>query len=391
MCTQQTMKIKLIKETVLNDQTIPAGHILEIEDEAGQQLITDESAVLYTPEMEQMEETEIIQEEVENLKAVEKTVKTQTKSIHDYAKGNKKMEKTFAFGEKIKQALDTKAVTSFASTEATPVLGNIFEGSKIFSKTNKRNINGNLNVVFLGALSGSGIGPAIDIVAEATAASTSVPLMQYNAIPGKYFATVPVPNEYMEDVQGMETSVSNAMNKQINYKLDAGILGGAFTNSTGLKGVIGDANAVKQTVASVTAWTKDEIEAQIAKVLPEAQANAMWVVSPVYWAAAQGALLDADNVGGQLIKDGAEKSLYGYPVVVSTAIPSANPAVFGDFGEYVVGVARDIAIEPDRSAGFTTDSTIIRASVRVAGGLASSPKYYAGSTYGVMTYAGLSA
>ncbi len=390
MYTIQTMKIKLIKETTLNDQVIPAGHILEIEDEIGQALITSENAIPYTPDVEQAEEAQIIQEEVDALKSVEKTVKAQAKSIESYAiKGSKKMETNGVFGKAIKDAIETKAVTSFAGTEATPVLGQLFSGSKLLAKTNKQTIKGNLNVVFSGSLSGSGIGPSISIIGENTANAQTAPLMQYAAIPAKWFATVAIPNEYIDDVQGMEQYVSNVLKTEAGRVIDNSILNGAFTNNYGFKGVCGDANAVKTTFAAVTAVTKDEIESMIANVLPEAQDNAVWVVSPNAWSYCQAALLDADNVGGQLIKDGMDKSLYGYPVIVTTAAASANPMVFGDFSQYFTGFSRDLTVEVDRSAAFLTDATAVKVSVRGAGGLASSPKYYNNKAYGVITYAGL--
>ena len=69
---------------------------------------------------------------------------------------------------------------------------------------------------------------------------------------------------------------------------------------------------------------------------------------------------------------------------------SANPAVFGDFSSYLVGVDRDIEITTDQSAGFATDQTIVKARVRVAGGLAKAPRYANNTTYTSTVYATIS-
>lgn len=382
------MKIKLLQDTTLNDQLVPAGHILDIEDTAGQTLIDNGSACLYTLEMEQADETQIIQEEVESIKAVEKTLKVQTKSIHSYAIGNKKMETNGLFGKAIKEAIETKAVTSYTGTESTDILGQIWEGSKILPKTNQNMIKGNLNVVYSGALSGVQ-GPSIAIVGETTAAATTAPLLQYAAIPAKWFATVAIPNEYIDDVTGMEIYVTKVLRTECGNVIDNSILNGTFSNNYGFKGVIGDTNAVKTTTAAISAVTKAELEAMMAAVLPEAQANSIWVVSPSFWKQAQGVLLNSSNIGGQLIMDGANKTMYGYPVIVSVAVPAANPAVFGDFSHYFTGFSREMTIEVDRSAAFLTDATAVKVSVRGAGGLGASKKTYNSVDYGVITYSGL--
>ena len=105
-------------------------------------------------------------------------------------------------------------------------------------------VSGNLNIVYSKAATESADSvpvmlPTIGLTGEGTAGATTVPLAQYSAIPGKWFATVAVTTELLEDVPSLEAFVIAELRTQLGIALDNSALNGAFTNSIGLKGVIG--------------------------------------------------------------------------------------------------------------------------------------------------------
>jgi HK97 family phage major capsid protein len=81
------------------------------------------------------------------------------------------------------------------------------------------------------------------------------------------------------------------------------------------------------------------------------------------------------------------KTLLGYPVMVSIQALAATPVIFGDFSQYLLGMARDITIEIDRSNKFNVDAVVAKVTFRIAGGPACSLKVYDGETYGAFAVA----
>lgn len=371
------MKLKLIKEYQVGEQTLPVDSVIEIEDQAtAQALIADGTATEYTEQVAVVEETEAIKAEAKSLKVDKQEVE------------NKEVKNMNMFGKSVKDAIESKAVTSYASTEATQPLGIVGFASGIAGLTRKMPIKGNLNIVKSATMADSNGYPVIDIVGEATAADTTAPLAQYAAIPAKWFATVAVPNEYIDDVPMMEAFVTEELTKKANLVMDNSIINGTFSSNYGLKGVTVSADTVEVEVADLDLPTVTELHQMVDSILPELQANAKWVIRPAVWSALKGALLDVDNVNNQLISDGATKTLLGYPVIVSVVAPSDHTVIFGDFSQYIVGVARDMTIEVDRSAGFLTDVTPVKVSFRFAGGPACGLKVYDSVSYGAFVMAG---
>lgn len=366
------MKLKLIKELDQNGELLPIDSIIEVEDEVqAQGLIEDGTAIQYTEEVE-------IEEEVEAIKEEAKTIKNEieTKSLE-----NKEIKNMNTFGKAIKDAIESKAVTTYASTEATQPLGIVGFDIGLGGKCRQMPIKGNLNIVYSATETTSAELPLFDIVAENTAAATTVALVQYSALPAKNFATVTVPNEYMEDVAQMEAFVSQELTKKANATMDKSILRGAFTNNYGLKGVIASTDTVAKT-ATLSAIAVTDLHGMVGAIIPELQPACIWVINPNTWAQLLGSLLDVDNVNSQLITDGANKTLLGYPVKVSTALQATTPIVFGDFSQYLIGVDRVLTVEVDRSVAFLTDSTALRVSYRLAGGPACSKKQIDSVEYG---------
>jgi hypothetical protein len=372
------MKLQLVKEYEINGEVLPIDSIIEVEDEAvANELITSGLAILYTETVEVEEQTEAIKSEAKKLKELE----TETKSLQD-----KEIKNMNILGKAIKEAIETKAVTTYAGTEATQPLSIVSMDVGLAGACRKQPIKGNLNIVYSGTMATSGYLPVVDIVGEATAAATTAPLTQYSAIPAKWFATVAVPNEYLDDVAQMEAFVMAELTNKAALVVDNSILNGAFTNNYGLKGVLTSTESIDTGSVVLSAITICDLHKVVDSVLPECQMNAQWIINPATWAQLKCSFLDADNLNGQLITDGAKKTLLGYPVKVSVTVPSATPAVFGDFSKYFIGVAREMQIEVDRSAGFLTDVTPVKVSVRLAGGPACSIKMYNGTSYGAFGY-----
>lgn len=373
------MMIKLIKEVTIEDQLIPIDSVIEVEDTLGQSMIDNETAILYTSEEIVKEEVELIEETSEVIKQESKKIKKENKSIFDLStQGKMKMN---LFGKAIKDAIETKAVTTYAGTEATEPLGVVSFDIGLGQFCNKMNINGNLNIVYSATESTSAELPAFDIVAESTAAATTVALTQYSSLPAKYFATVTVPNEYIEDVAQMESYVSRELTNKANRVMDKSILRGAFTNNYGLKGVVTSSDTVTVT-ATLSAIAITDLHEMVDSIIPELQKNAIWVINPTTWSQLKGSFLDSENINSQLIQDGSDKKLLGYPVKVSTALIAAAPIVFGDFSQYLIGINKALQIETDRSVAFLTDATALKVCMRLSGGPACSIKSIDGVSYG---------
>jgi HK97 family phage major capsid protein len=365
------MKLKLQKEYQVGADMLPVDSIIEIEDEAtANALIADGTATMYTEDTAMSEELKMVEQCAKSIKTNQKEVNTMSEEIKN------------KFGKAVKDAIETKAVTAYASTEATQPLGIVGFSTGLAGKVRKQTVKGNLNIVYSGTMADGNGYPVIDIVGEATAAATQAPLVQYDAIPAKWFATVAVPNEYLDDVVAMEAFVSEELTRKANLVIDNSIVNGPFTQNKGLKGIVTSADTVTVDVADVTLPTLPELHSMVDSILPELQGKAEWVISPAVWSNLKAELLDSNNLNAQLISDGANKTLLGYPVNVSVVCTAENPIVFGDFSQYIVGVAREMSIEVDRSAGFLTDVTPVKVSFRFSGGPACAKKVYDSVSYG---------
>jgi len=369
------MKLKLIKEYDYNGEIIPIDSIIEVEDEVqAQGLIESGIAIAYTEEVE-------VEEEVEAIKSEAKTIK-ETEIENKSLETKKEIKNMNMFGKTIKDAIETKAVKDYASTEATSPLGTINFATGLGAKCRKMPINGNLNIVYSNTMATSAGLPVIGIIGESTAAATTVPLGQYAALPAKWMATVAVPSEYIDDVAQMEAFVSTELNNQAELVIENSIINGTFSSSYGLKGVLTDTNTVVNTGVTLSGITDTDIHALVDAVSPECQRNAIFVIRPATWAQLKANFMGADNLDKQLIVDGPNKSLMGYPVLLSVVVPAAKPVIFGDFGKYLIGVARSMQVEVDRSVSFLTDDVAVKVTTRLAGGPTVVKKQYDSATYG---------
>lgn len=390
------MKVKLIKEfnagTDEVPEILPVDSVIEVDVETGNQLIADEFAIEYTEEEVKSEEELLKDKELLEVEEEVKRLKLELKGTKKIVLEDKKMN---VFGKSIKAAIETKATgmtgaSVLAGTDATDVLGVIAADSIIFGKARKMPISGNLNVIYSkgatsdGDLTDPTILPMIGVVGEGTAGATTVPIGQYQAIPGKWFATVAITQEMLEDVPSLEAFVIQELRTELGIAIDNSALNGTFTNSIGLKGVVGDTNALSSNFADEDAPTLSELTAMTAKINPMLHGVSEWYINPTTWGNLEGTLLTANNIANQLIKTGKEKELLGFPVNISFAVPSL---VFGDFGQYMIGVRKEIEITRDDSVLFNTDEAMIKIRIRLAGGLAAGVRSYEGSDYASIVYA----
>lgn len=376
-------RIKLIKAKTIGEDLVEAGTVIELESEPADALVAEGDGVEYTAEMQAADDL-AKQEALAAQLAAEQKLQEAVKEPPDVAGMEQKKMKFLT--KAVRDVLTTKAAADFAGTEATEVLGQISRTASLFARTRKMPISGNLKVVYCNSNADSNRKPVVGKVAESTAAATEVTVAEYDAIPVKWFATIPVSSEMAEDVESLEAYLGDELRNQLAINLDGDIVAGAFTSSYGCKGITVDTNALEATFADITAPTKDELIAMTAKIDPGVRANAAWAVSPDFWQACIAELLDDTNLAGQLITVGTNPTLLGYPVVETLSMPAAHPVAFGDFGRYIVGVRRDIRIEIDKSANFNTDETVVKISGRFAGGLAAGKKVFNGSTYASMAY-----
>lgn len=393
------MKIKLLAAfnagTEEEPNVLPAESVIEVSAEVGDQMVADGLAIEYTEEEEAVEEEAAAPELKAMVLAKAKAIKLDQKTAHTVIVQENKMN---VFGKAIKDVMESKATgmsgsAAVSGTDATDVLGVIAADSVIYGKCRKVPVSGNLNIVYSKAATESADSvpvmlPTIGLTGEGTAGATTVPLAQYSAIPGKWFATVAVTTELLEDVPSLEAFVIAELRTQLGIALDNSALNGAFTNSIGLKGVIDDTNALQADIANFEKPTIPELTAMIAMVNPMLHPSCEWYINPAFWSTLEGELLTANNVSNQLIKTGKEKELLGFPVNISFAVPEDNPAVFGDFGKYVIGERKAIEIERDDSVLFNTDEVMLKIRVRLAGGLAAGVRTYEDADYAAIVYAG---
>lgn len=108
--------------------------------------------------------------------------------------------------------------------------------------------------------------------------------------------------------------------------------GNAGIGVEGLVDAVCNFNAGAQcfTAAAADAVTSSELSVMVMSVYRNTR-NAVWLVSPVGWAALMAHAVDGAN--GQIITDGVRTSIYGYQAVLCTELPDDVMAVFGSFDQ----------------------------------------------------------
>lgn len=285
----------------------------------------------------------------------------------------------------MRKAVETRAATDYAGTEITDILGLIGGGNVLFPKATRIPVRGNVNIVYANWANGN---PAFGLVAECTTDTNSVDLAHYVAIPGKYKTTVAICSEYLEDNPSMDAFVRAALSRAAGIGADVGMLTGAFTNSIGLRGVIGDTTRANTSEVgdTSTAMTKTQLDTLIGKVYAETYGDMVLAFNPTSWQAFVATLTPENTCCGEVVT-GKNPSYRGWPVLLTSAVPVANKVVAGDFSHYTVGVNRAVTVESDKSAGFAEDAILYRITCRLAGGIAGSKDAngYAFFAYGTHT------
>ena len=389
------MKIKLIKEyTTMKDeveQVLPVDSVLELADADAEALIADGTAEAYTEAVKVVEDEAAAKAAAEEAKAMALKL-VETKKLGALKVSTKKDVKMHVLGKAIKAVCEGKVTgmsgnAALAGEDVTEVLGLIAAKSVIYDKARKMPIGGNLSIVYTKGASGDPtVLPVIGVVAEGTGGGSTIPLGQYDAIPGKWFATVAITSEMLEDVGSLEAAVIAELQGETGIAIDNSIMNGAFTHSIGFKGVVDDTNAVQADFAAFATPTQTELSNMIAKVNPQLHADCEWYISPAQWKYIITVMLTAGNLNGQLIKTGKNKELLGFPVNITFVLGATTPIVFGDMSKYVIGVRKELEITRDDSVLFDTDEIMIKIRGRLCGGLAAGVRTYEDVDYASIAY-----
>jgi HK97 family phage major capsid protein len=185
-------------------------------------------------------------------------------------------------------------------------------------------------------------------------------------VPRKLAGLVVTSNESLEDANAAGI-LGQALALQLASAVDAAFFAaGGGLAPTGLAGVDG--------IPEVTAGTGNGLDdyAEAIGVLEAAGARPTVIfLSPGRWTsllqtkAETGSLVPL--LSGQVGPTGeTQRSIFGVPVVVSHGVPDNDTAYVIDGSRVAVVVRRDGTVEADRSARFTSDSTVVRATLRLA-------------------------
>lgn len=185
--------------------------------------------------------------------------------------------------------------------------------------------------------------------------------VDYTALLGNYFATVPVCNRTLRRNEMNDAYIRANMEDSAELGLDADILSGAFANSSGLKGIIGDTGTIALTAGST-------LGAALGKLQPKDLANATIVLRASDWFTM---LETAEQLKGCCVVyvNGIPEMRYlGARVVPSLVIPDTIYAVVGNFARYIAGYNNVATVTADTSVKFDEDKTVFKIQVEACGG-----------------------
>lgn len=142
----------------------------------------------------------------------------------------------------------------------------------------------------------------------------------------------------------------------------------AFINGDGVGKPLGITNAACRVGvtrnAGGLAIEIPDLAGMYARMLPQSQGRAVWIVSPAVLGdllqieSTAGAQAIVRNIGGDTIT-----SIYGRPVLVSEHAPnlaSANDIMFVDLSFYLIGDRQALSLATSVAAGFQNDRTAVR-------------------------------
>jgi len=376
------LKLKILKPVTIENQPYEVDAILEVEDQSVcDALIADQSAEMYTADLEAQDqaeaETELVKAEADKIKVEQKSFKAVTKTA-----GEKNMD----IISKAISNLETKAITGAATlspVESGTIVTAIIDSPIINQAKQAQTEALTYNVLYDGAC-GDGDVAITGYTAEATESELDAPLKVTKVNLGKIFGTVLVSNDILRMQNGADQSVTNQIHNKAVRAIENGMFAGAFASNSGFEGICTSAKSTAVTVTAIGTVEEDKIDIVMGKVF-DSDKNAFYCNS-AYWRLLVTALADETNLNGQKITDGAVKTLKGYKVFTSVNVPAAKPLVFGSLPENYEFVSTGVEVEPNTNAGFLKDCKAYAVRVFVGGAIAGVKKTIDGVEYAPFAY-----
>jgi HK97 family phage major capsid protein len=224
-------------------------------------------------------------------------------------------------------------------------------------------------------------GPAINWTTEADSITQGDPDADLvTAVPRKLAALVPLSNEMLLDSSpSVSATLSKSIARAMASKLDLGFLAGTGTppQPTGLLTQAGVTTPMATNGAPLA--DLDPIAAAIGTLETAGASASAIFMHPRTWAEIA-VLKESDDSIRPVVSDGAgsptdapRRSLYGVPVWTTSALPvtetrgtatNASSILVADVAQVYVVMRQDLKIEFDRSFGFGSDVTYLRATIR---------------------------
>ena len=182
--------------------------------------------------------------------------------------------------------------------------------------------------------------------------------------------------ELIDDVGELTGEITRVATMKMPKILEglAFVNGTGSSGATGFNGILDGSSAAQvssQTIASLVAPTVKEMQGFIAKIIPAFRKNSKWYMSNTFWQGLQGNanFVSAANINESLINI-EKQTLLGYPVRVLECLPSLEPVVFGDAGQYTFVNARSgTQLIFSRELYFASNQLAWRLGKRVGGGI----------------------
>lgn len=379
------MKIKLIK--ALDNMTV--GSIVETDDVTAKDLITKSIAVEYTAEVEALEKSSAIKQEVKKM-SVEievKDVKVEQKVedpnvIKSFGEWMQSITKS---PDKIKITQKASGMSEGVNADGgyllTPqitsqIFGAEIPGSVIYPKVFKIPLQSNSIKlpIYLNTGNSATTPPRMYPITPDGGAKTSTKPVLYqktlSLVTWSYL--VYATEELLEDAPAFGAWIVQKIREKAGWDFDNLCFNGVSANN-GFEGVLtAAANAYRAAATVAGTIDKPSIINLMKGVLPQYQAGAEWYMSPNAWASAMNLLSTATTVtpsfGLVMSVDG--QTLMGKKVNVMNQLPnlaSTGDIVYGNFGTYVVAEKNGLNLAISRDFKFDTDEVAYRVTIRQAG------------------------
>ena len=396
------MKLKLIKDIMVDEKAYLKDSVVEVNDEFGSELLEQKSAEVYVVEKSiSIAETKAVVEN-EDVKAVENTA-IETKDISE--KGinmsievkdvnlskEQKMARTYKLAKFMKTGIgDAETKASAGQNETTAADGgalvdndivngiwsNAIATAQILPLVQQRPVGRNFNTLEIKQLNEANGTPAdyngINLAVYAEGAQIAVAKRAYKiatASVNKLSTIIPFSSELLEDdAHGILAATENDIGKAFGLKIDQEIL---YGTSSLLTASVGNAGSRAVTLADASAPTAAELASMYMSQINPSQAE--WFMSGTVY---QGLMGLEDTAGNPVLAPNYNVSpfgtLFGRSVNVVSCMLGANGAAgtigFCDWADgYIVGTKGGIKMASSIHVYFDTDDEAFRWVLRIAG------------------------